>query len=322
MSTSVFDMDLGTSWPLLLSAVIIICCFIYIWELTRSYYLQRSRFGDKGGIESFTGSSGSGVDQRIDDMCYDEFYAKVYDQLVQPIARAPMETKVILDWLENDGRAPSTIRVADLGCGTGLHVELFSRQGVHSIKGFDKSPAMIAEAKRRFTDHANDFIVGDVTVPTMAAAGQFDLITMYYFTLYLIPERTQMLKNIYLWLDLGGVFAVHIVNKHKLDPVLESASPFVGFSVQRYADERITKSEVVFDEFQYQGNFDLHGSRATYEEIFKFTDGTSRRHEHRLWIPDINVIVTEIEAIGFKLKHHVDLTAIGYEYMYIFFFSK
>jgi hypothetical protein len=138
----------------------------------------------------------------------------------------------------------------------------------------------------------------------------------------MVPDRTQMLKNIFLWLAPGGVFVVHIVNKLKFDPILESASPFVGFSVQKYADERITKSTVTFDEFEYTGDFQLHGSRAMYEEEFKFKDGSRRRHEQRVWMPNIDAIVAEITGVGFKMAHHSDMTAIGYEYQYLFIFQK
>lgn len=309
-------MDLGTTWPLILAVLITMCCMFYLWELTQSY--SRRQKLDLEGIEGFVGSGG--VDQRLDDRCYDAFYAKVYDPLVQPLARAPLETKVALEWLQEKGREISDIRVADIGCGTGIHVELFAQQKVHSIVGFDRSEAMIEEARRRFPER--EFIVGDASVATMASASQFDLVTMFYFTIYLVPERTQMLKNIFLWLAPGGLFVCHIVNKLKFDPVLESASPFVGFSVQKYADDRITRSDVTFDEFDYTGDFQLHGSRATYEELFKFKDGRVRRHEQRVWMPNIDLLINEITGVGFAYVHHVDLTAIGYEYNYLFFFQK
>ena len=313
------EFDVGSWWPLILSMMVSIVCVIYLWELTRSY--QRRAALDLEGIEPFTSGKGGGYEQRLDEKCYDEFYAKVYDPLVQPIARAPLETKVPLEWIkEKDGRAPDQIRVADIGCGTGIHVELFAREGVKSVVGYDKSDAMLATAKSRFP--TREFVKGDATVATMAAAGQFDLITMFYFTIYMVPERTQMLKNIYLWLGAGGVFVCHVVNKLKFDPILESASPFVGFSVQKYADERITKSAVTFEEFEYVGDFQLHGSRAMYEEVFTFKDGRVRRHEQRVWMPNIDVLTKEIESAGFKYAHHVDLTPIGYEYNYLFFFQK
>jgi SAM-dependent methyltransferase len=156
----------------------------------------------------------------------------------------------------------------------------------------------------------------------LAAADQFDLITMYYFTLYLIEERNKALRNIYLWLAPGGVFCVHIVNKLKFDPILEAASPFVGFSVQKYSDKRVTKSNITFEEFDYTGDFQLNGSRAIYEEIFKFKNGNVRRHEQQVWMPNIEPMVEEIESVGFKLLDHIDMTPIGYEYQYLFMFAK
>ena len=313
-------MDLESTWPLLIAILISMCCMFYLWELGKSY--KRRAKLDLEGIEGFAnpGPGTSGVDQRLDERCYDAFYAKVYDPLVQPIARAPLETKVPLEWFKEKGREANTIRVADIGCGTGIHIELFAREGVASIIGYDKSESMIAEAKKRFPDR--EFVVGDATVATMAAADQFDLVTMFYFTIYMVPERPQMLKNIFLWLAPGGAFVCHIVNKLKFDPILEAASPFVGFSVQKYADERVTKSSVTFDEFEYSGDFQLHGSRAAYEEVFKFKDGNVRRHEQRVWMPNIDALVAEITGVGFKYAHHVDMTAIGYEYNYLFFFQK
>jgi SAM-dependent methyltransferase len=247
----------------------------------------------------------------------------VYDALVQPTARAGLETQVALEWMEKAGRPKDTLRIADIGCATGLHVELFARQGVTQVTGYDKSADMIEEARRRFPER--DFRTGDVTNALLdgkAAADSLDLVTMYYFTIYTMADRSQALKNIYLWLAPGGVFVVHIVNKLKFDPVLESASPFVGFSVQKYADERITKSAVTFEEFEYEGDFQLHGSRGVYEEQFRFKDGRTRKHEQRVWMPNIDALVAEISGVGFKYAHHVDMTPIGYEYNYLFFFQK
>jgi DNA polymerase III alpha subunit len=81
-------------------------------------------------------------------------------------------------------------------------------------------------------------------------------------------------------------------------------------------------STVTFDEFEYTGDFQLHGSRAMYEEEFKFKDGSRRRHEQRVWMPNIDAIVAEITGVGFKMAHHSDMTAIGYEYQYLFIFQK
>jgi len=303
-------------WPLLLCLLIVVLCGIYVWEMGNSY--RKVAQIDLKGIEPFANPGGE--ETRIDSDCYDLFYSKVYDKLVQPESRAGMEIQVPLEWFLKNGHEIKNIRVADLGCGTGLHTELFARAGVHSAIGYDKSEAMITEARRRFPERK--FEVGDVMTTDLMAAGSADLITAFYFLLYMIPDRRTLLRNIFLWLAPGGVFVCHIVNKLKFDPVLESASPFVGFSVQKYADERITGSAVTFEEFEYKGDFQLHGGRGTYEEVFDFRDGRRRRHEQRVWMPNIDVMTAEIQGVGFKLLHHVDLTAIGYEYNYLFFFGR
>jgi len=300
-------------WALTLGIGIGILCILYLSEVAKSYSKRKLNLRTEG-------FANAEYEQRVDDACYDEFYAQVYDPLVQPNARASVEVQAPIDWLVAAGKPKEDIRVADLGCGTGLHVELFERAGLRSVVGYDRSKAMIDEAKRRFP--TRNFVVGDVTVATMAAAEQFDIITMYYFTLYLIQDREAVLKNIFLWLAPGGVFCVHIVNKLKFDPILESASPFLGFSLQKYSDERVTKSNVTFDEFEYTGDFQLHGSRAMYEEEFRFKNGKVRRHEQRVWMPNIEPLVKEIEGVGFKLLHHIDMTAIGYEYQYMFLFGR
>lgn len=324
-------MEFGDIWPLTLALLVCVICVFYVGEVYRSYQRRARREVDLTGVEAFTNpgaggavdASGGGaaiVETFEDYRCYDKFYAKVYDVLVQPEARAGMEVKLPLEWFRQKGREPSTLRVADVGCGTGLHAELFAREGVRSVIGLDKSPEMIAEARRRYPER--EFVVGDASIATALTADSVDLATMYYFTVYTDPKREEILRNLYLWLAPGGLFVCHIVNKLKFDPVLESASPFMGFSIQKYADERITKSDVTFEEFDYTGDFQLHGSRGVYEEVFRFKDGRVRRHEQRVWMPNIDVLVKEITDVGFKLERHEDLTPIGYEYQYLFFFTK
>jgi len=92
--------------------------------------------------------------------------------------------------------------------------------------------------------------------------------------------------------------------------------------VQKYSDRRVTKSHVTFQEFEYTGDFQLNGSKAIYEEVFKFKNGNVRRHEQQIWMPNIEPMVQEIESVGFKLLEHMDMTAVGYEYQYLFLFQK
>jgi hypothetical protein len=56
--------------------------------------------------------------------------------------------------------------------------------------------------------------------------------------------------------------------------------------------------------------------------VYKFKNGNERRHEQPIWMPNIEPMVQEIESVGFKLLEHIDMTAVGYEYQYLFLFQK
>ena len=65
-----------------------------------------------------------------------------------------------------------------------------------------------------------------------------------YFVIYYMRDIEAFFRNMFVWVRPGGMMAIEVVNKYKFDPMLESASPFVAFSMQKYAKERIRKSEV------------------------------------------------------------------------------
>jgi len=272
--------------------------------------------------EGFSG--GTAVDTDIqefhNDKLYDEFYCKIYDQIVQGEVRVKAEVAFTLGWFKKYHPDPKTIHVLDVGCGTGGHNAEFVKDGVGGAVGIDTSPAMIRRANKLHSDL--DFRVQDVEVPTTFSAGQFNLVTMFYFTIYYLPHKDQILKNIFTWLSPGGGFVVHVVNRDKFDPILESASPFMAFSLQKYAKKRITKSTVMFDKFEYTAEFSSQDNEALFEETFKFKDGKTRKNFHNLHMPVMEKIVHDIEQAGFIYKEFIDLTPIGYEYQYLFCFLR
>jgi hypothetical protein len=113
-----------------------------------------------------------------------------------------------------------------------------------------------------------------------------------------------------------------LVNREKFDPILEAASPFQAFSVQKYSKKRVTRSKVTFDKFTYEADFSLDGETAEFREEFKFKNGKQRRQTHLLRMPAMEAVVTEAEQNGFIFKQFIDLTAIGYEYQYLFCFTR
>jgi hypothetical protein len=120
----------------------------------------------------------------------------------------------------------------------------------------------------------------------------------------------------------GSVLALHVVNRDKFDPILDSASPFPAFSLQKYSKTRVTKSAVTFEKFEYDADFDLDKENASFTEEFKFKDGTVRKQRHELYMPTMEQIVKDAEASGFRHRDYVDLKTIGYEYQYLVFLVK
>lgn len=272
--------------------------------------------------EGFSGSTAVETysEEFDNDTLYDTFYVKIYDQIVNGEVRTRSEVLFTLAWIKKIQPDVASLSVLDIGCGTGAHVNEFVNEGCGDVKGVDKSSAMIERAMKLYPN--NSYSVGDVLTPTLYSAGQFNLVTMYYFTIYYLHQKEQILRNIFTWMKPGGGFVIHLVNRDKFDPILESASPFIAFSLQKYAKERITKSTVAFDKFDYTAEFSNNNNTAQFEETFKFKDGKVRKNTHNLFMPEMEKVVSEVESAGFIYKEFIDLTPIGYEYQYLFCFVR
>jgi hypothetical protein len=139
---------------------------------------------------------------------------------------------------------------------------------------------------------------------------------MLYFTIYYFNDKETVFRNLFFWTKPGGRLVVHVVNKHKFDPMLESAAPWLGFSLQKYSESRIKKSEVVFNKFKYVGEFDLEDPQAEFRETFRFNDGKVRRQRHSFRMEDMTQIVEFATKAGWDYLGYADLGPISLEYMY------
>ena len=300
---------------------------IFLSILISNYlYLRWSMRGNRcaelAGVEGFINPEGPEGDTVVlgNEHLYDDFYSKIYDTIVEGAARQDAETGLTLAWAKGFRPELNTIQVLDVGSGTGGGVEYFKKAGVGKAIGLDASDAMVATARRKFPK--NDYRVGEVEQIGQFAAGEFNLVTLYYFTYYYLRDPEMMFKNAFQWLQPGGCLVIHLVNREKFDPILESASPFVAFSVQKYSKKRVTHSKVTFDKFQYEADFNLHGGTAEFHEEFKFKNGKFRKQIHNMRMPRMEEVVSAAESNGFVYKQFIELTAIGYEYQYLFCFVR
>jgi SAM-dependent methyltransferase len=277
------------------------------------------------GVEGFANPDGPDGDVVVlgNEHLFDDFYSRIYDKIVDGGVRQKAEVLMALNYAKTVRPDEKSIAALDIGCGTGGDVAAFKAEGVGKAVGLDASDAMVAAARRKYPK--GDYRVGEAEVAGQFAAGEFNLATMFYFTYYYLRDPDAVFRNIYNWLQPGGVLVIHLVNREKFDPILEAASPFVAFSVQKYAKkERVTRSRVSFDKFDYEADFTLNGDSADFREEFKFKgrNGKVRRQTHNLRMPRMETVVARAEANGFTYKQFLDMTGIGYEYQYLFVFVR
>jgi SAM-dependent methyltransferase len=162
----------------------------------------------------------------------------------------------------------------------------------------------------------------DLMGPGAAAAAEFTDAVLLYFTIYYFRDLDTLFRNLALWVKPGGNLAVEVVNKFKFEPILDSSNPWVGFSPQKYSKERITKSKVVFDKFDYEANFELDDPKAEFRETFRFKDGSVRRQKHTLYMPNMPDIIKKAQNNGWTYTKYVDLMPMSFAYGYLLFFSR
>jgi SAM-dependent methyltransferase len=261
---------------------------------------------------------------------FDNFYSQVYDQLTQGSVRLQAETGLALHAFRQGGQDLSTMRILDAGCGTGIVTGALAKMNVEKVIAVDVSPNMIKRAKEATLPSTTltetqrskiEFRQSDLLNPSALAPGEVTNAILFYFVLYYIRDLDALFRNLYVWVRPGGMIAIEVVNKYKFDPMLDSASPWIGFSLQKYSKERVTSSKVAFDKFDYEAKFDLIDPIAEFRETFRFKDGSVRRQKHIFYMPAIEEIVKTAKVAGWEYKSYVDLTSIGFEYAYLLLFK-
>lgn len=248
---------------------------------------------------------------------YDDFYASIYDYLVFSAVKNEFEVGVIM----NSGNPVKSSRIADIGCGTGHHVEMLNQKGLNVI-GVDKSSAMIEMAKENCP--SGNFIVGDALNNDLFKMDSLTHILCLYFTIYYIEDKQKFFNNAINWLMPGGYLYLHLVDREHFDPILPPGNPLYIVSPQKYASERITNTKVTFNNFVYSANFNLEKDKdiATFDEKFKYNDGKIRKQQQILYMEDTSDIVNMAQSAGFIIHSKFDMVNCGYERQFLYVFTK
>jgi len=312
--------------------IIILLCLNYIVIVLFDKY-SNTTLTSEGFVDKPVAESDNTLYTWVTDPyhIYDEFYAGVYDQLTHQAERTKAKVAILKNLWSKDGSDNSTWSVLDAGCGTGHGAVAFAKMDTGRVVGMDASPQMLRYAEKTVQPaakltpkQANALRWRQDTLknPSAVAAGEFSHIFMFYFTFYYIQDQEEFFRFTNLWLKPGGKLVIEVVNKHKFDPILESASPFIAFSLQKYSKDRLLKSKVTFDKFEYESEFQLTDPKAEFYETFRFKNNHVRRQKHIFTMPTIDAVVKMGKRAGLKYIGYQDLTAIGFEYAYLLQFER
>ena len=248
---------------------------------------------------------------------YDDFYVDIYDHLVYNTIKNDYEIGTIL----NSTSLVSTSIIADIGCGTGHHVANLSSKNLNVI-GIDISPSMIKKAKEEYPSY--NFRLGNALDNGLFKMNSLTHILSLYFTIYYFKDKRHFFDNCMDWLMPGGYLIVHLVDRETFDPILPPGNPLYIVSPQKYAKERITKTNITFNDFVYSANFNLDKNNdiATFDEKFNFNDGKVRKQQQKLYMEDTSSIVNNAQDCGFILQGKIDLVKCAYESQYLYIFVK
>lgn len=252
------------------------------------------------------------------DSVYDGFYSTIYDSLVYSNVKNDYEIGEIVNKTEPTNESI----ILDIGSGTGHHVKILTDMGFNTT-GLDKSSAMIKKAKENYPDL--NFVRGDVMNSFTFNTGSFTHIMCLYFTIYYMKNKQQFFQNCYNWLIPSGCLCIHLVDRDMFDPLLIPSNPLFLISPQRYSPKRLTTSSVVFEGFNYKGDFQLDSKNDKAAFVEKFIDKNGkkiRRQEHTMFMEKSEDILQIAQNVGFIIEAKVDLLPVQFEYNYIYILRK
>ena len=163
-------------------------------------------------------------------------YADNFDQHL--VSKLEYKTPTVLNTTVRrllDDNATS-LKILDLGCGTGLCGPLF-RDIAGELVGVDLSPKMIEKAQAR--NIYDDLQVGDISTALKARTGYYDLVIAADVFVY-VGDLDEVFKASYAALKPGGLFAFSVESADENDSYVLRPSGRYAHSV-RYIRELAEK---------------------------------------------------------------------------------
>lgn len=257
---------------------------------------------------------------------YDDTYASIYKPLWHSNEKLDYERVSIQDIGLADWPVAS-VKILDMCCGIAPHACHFKNMGIDYV-GVDIAEDMLQKARNDCPSAR--FNKGDVTQVSLFPQKTFSHCMLLNFSAYMFNNPKIVSDNAYQWLQPEGIFVVHLVEPNKFDPILDLATPFAAFSLQKYSIERQTDSNIYFDKFKYLGRFNKKKDEdnVTFVETFTYYDKSDnngkkyRENKHHLMMPSLGHMIDTFKTSGFRHLETVDLVRCGKEYQYLVYFTK
>lgn len=226
---------------------------------------------------------------------YDEFYASIYDYVMNCPERQSFELMTL--YKETNPDKHSTI--LDIGCGTGYQVHTFHNTLQCKVYGLDKSNAMTEKCKANYPDVSASFITGDAQSKDLFYGSTFTHILCLHFTIYEIQNKTMFFTNAIRWLKNGGYMVLHLVNINEI--------------------QSMNKNKIDFNEFQYTSAFT---NPNVFQEEFSFTSGQKRKQENKLYIEQEEYILTLARRVGFVVRNKIYMNVCNCNHQFLYILQK
>lgn len=294
--------------------------YIFVALLILLFYTVTLIGAENAGAEGFENIASFEDPEDV----YDPEYASIYNQLWHSEDKLQYERVSIQDIVLAD-KSTSSVKVLDMCCGTAPHACWFRQLGVDYI-GVDIAEGMLGKAREGCP--SAKFIKGDVSQVQLFPPKSKTHCLLLNFSVYMFENSRVVADNAHHWLQPDGSLVVHMVDPDKFDPVLDLASPFAAFSLQKYSVSRKTDSEIYFDKFKYTGRFNKKSGEdtATFDETLKYYNKTGaggfRENKHRWNMPSKERLINIIQTAGFRHVETVNLVRCKKEYQYLVYFTK
>ena len=184
---------------------------------TRTLYVARDRLLGRPGMFPVVRCAVCGLVYlcpRPADCALHAFYPDAYYPLeatppAQARAVAAGLFRRVQAWVQGQGRG--TVRLLDVGCGTGVFLDLAQQAGWH-VRGIEPSAAACAYARERFGLEVHCGTLEDAPLPPEA----FDVVTMWHVLEHL-PHPLADLRRVHQALASEGLLLIGVPNFASLE---------------------------------------------------------------------------------------------------------